>query len=184
MGSGGSTTLDPQTLCIVAILTGVVALLMRAIMAAGKVRARPVKRMIKRPPAGAFALDDALDKLNETIRILHDTLGPRAPGRRDPEGARFYIAYLIGIAREIAKMNRIAYGPALETPVRMELIRLGMQSQGSGEAIARILSLDEGQQGLAAGELDGVDACNPSYRGPYFARIQSYFTDVQVRGPR
>lgn len=176
--------MDPQTLCIVAILTGVVAMLLRAILAAGKQRPLPAKRMVKRAPAAAFALDDALDKLNETIRILHDTLGPRSPGRRDPEGARFYIAYLVGIAREIAKMNRVAYGPALETPVRMELIRLGMNAQGGGEAIARILSLDEGQQGLAAGEMDGAEACNPSYRGAYFARIQTYFTDAQVRGPR
>ncbi len=177
--------MDLQTLSIVLILGGVVAMLVRTMLAAGRRRAKPRQvRKIKRPSGGAFALDDALDKLNETIRILDDTLAERAPTRGDAEGARFYAAYLVGVAREVARMNRIAYGPALETPIRMELIRLGLSGNSSGDALARILATDEGQQGLIAGEMDGVEACDPDFRGTYFARIQTYFTDAQVRGPR
>lgn len=176
--------MDLQTLCIVLILAGVAAMMIRAIVTAGRKPAPKTVRMRRRHPSAAFALDDALDKLNETIRILQDTLGDRAPNRRDPDGARFYIAYLGGIAREIAKMNRVPYGPALETPIRMEIIRLGLGGSGAGDAMARILASDAGQQGLAAGELDGIEACDPNFRGTYFARIQTYFTDVEVRGPR
>ena len=176
--------MDLQTLCIVVILAGVLTMLVRAIMAAGQKRSQPAKRSTKRPPPGAFALDDALDKVNETIRILGESMGEHAPSRRDPDGARFYIAYLTGIAREVAKMNRVAYGPALETPIRMELIRLGMDGNNSNESMARLLATDEGQQGLVAGEMDGAEACNPNYRGEYFSRIRSYFTDTRVRGSR
>jgi hypothetical protein len=146
---------DLQTLCIVIILTAMVMMLMRALLAAGKTRKRP-KRVA--PPPGAFALD--------------------------PSGLRFYIAYLVGVAREIARMNKIAYGPALETPIRMEMIRLGITGSSGGDVMARILASDEGQQGLIAGEMDGADACDPDYSGGYFTRILSYFTDAQVRGPR
>ncbi len=173
--------MDLQTLCIVIILTAMVMMLMRALLAAGKTRKRP-KRVA--PPPGAFALDDALDKLNETVRILQRDLGEQAPGRSDPSGLRFYIAYLVGVAREIARMNKIAYGPALETPIRMEMIRLGITGSSGGDVMARILASDEGQQGLIAGEMDGADACDPDYSGGYFTRILSYFTDAQVRGPR
>jgi len=177
--------LDLQTFCIVVILGGIVFMLVRTMLAAGRKRAKPRQvQKIKRPSGGAFALDDALDKLNETIRILDETLADRAPTRGDAEGARFYVAYLVGVAREIARMNRIAYGPALETPIRMELIRFGISGGSTGDALARILATDEGQQGLTAGEMDGVEACNPDFRGTYFARIQTYFTDAQVRGPR
>jgi len=176
--------LDLQTLCIVVILAGVITMLARAMLNAGKTRARMKRRTISKPPPGAFALDDALDKLNETIRILQRDLGDQAPGRQDPAGLRFYIAYLVGIAREIARMNKIAYGPALETPIRMEMIRHNISSTGGSDALARILGSDEGQQGLIAGEMDGADACDPGYDGPYFGRILSYFTDAQVRGPR
>lgn len=176
--------LDLQTLCIVVILAGVITMLVRAMMTAGTSRTKARRRTVSKPPPGVFALDDGLDKLNETIRILQRDLGDQAPGRNDPGGLRFYIAYLVGIAREIARMNKIAYGPALETPIRMEMIRHGISSSGSGDAMARLLSSDEGQQGLIAGEMDGVDACDPNYEGPYFGRILSYFTDAQVRGPR
>ncbi|MBO6519435.1 MAG: hypothetical protein JJ900_00980 [Rhodospirillales bacterium] len=176
--------MDLQTVCIVAILAAMIAMLVRAMLNAGKARTKVKKRAVSKPPPGAFALDDALDKLNETVRILQRDLGDQAPGRNDPGGLRFYIAYLVGVAREIAKMNKIAYGPALETPIRMEMIRHGISSSTGGDAMARLLASDEGQQGLIAGEMDGVDACDPNYDGPYFARILSYFTDAEVRGPR
>jgi hypothetical protein len=111
-------------------------------------------------------------------------LGDDAPGRRNPDGGRFYIAYLIGISREIARMNKVAYGPALETPIRMELIRLGMDGTDSSDAMVRIMRSEEGQHGLAAGELDGAEACHPNFQGEYFSRIQSYFADSKVRGQR
>lgn len=158
-------------------------MLVRAIMSNGKSRSKSTKGAHK-PPPGAFALDDALDKINETVRILQQTLGERMPGRRNPDGGRFYIAYLIGITREIARMNKVAYGPALETPVRMELIRLGLDGTDSTEAIVRIMRAEEGQHGLAAGEMDGAEACNPNFKGDYFSRIQSYFADSKVRGKR
>ena len=41
----------------------------------------------------ALQLDDALDKLNETIRLILDELGPQAPSRYDAAGIQFYIAY-------------------------------------------------------------------------------------------
>lgn len=176
--------MDLQTLCIFVILASIVGMLVRAIVSAGRKPVKRVSRVQRRTPGGAFALDDALDKLNETIRIIHDGLGERTPGRHDPEGARFYIAYLTGIAREIAKMNHVAFGPALETPIRMEVIRLNLDGKSASDAMARLLASDEGQQGLAAGELDGVEACDPNYRGGYFSRIQSYFNDVEVRGQR
>lgn len=176
--------MDLQTLCIVLILAGVVAMLIRAIVSAGRKPAPRPARIRRRHPSAAFALDDALDKVNETIRILHETLGERAPGRRDPDGARFYIAYLGGVAREIAKMNRVPYGPALETPIRMEIIRLGLSGANGSDAMTRVLTSDAGQQGFAAGELDGIEACDPNFRGEYFSRIQTYFTDAEVRGPR
>jgi len=68
--------------------------------------------------------------------------------------------------------------------VRMEMIRLGISGKSHGQAITKLLASDEGQQGLIAGEMDGADACDPNFDGPYFARIMSYFTDAQVRGPR
>lgn len=177
--------MDLQTLCIIVILAGVVVMMLRAIVAAGrKPQARPAQ-VRKKMPNAAFALDDALDKVNETIRILQDTLGNNAPGRHDPEGAKFYIAYLTGVTHEIAKMNRVPYGPALETPIRMEIIRLGLAgTTGGSDSLPRVLATDSGHQGFAAGELDGIDACNPHFRGTYFARIQTYFADAQVRGPR
>lgn len=176
--------MDLQTLCIVVILAAMVTMLVRALLNAGNTRAKSRRPKAAKPLPGAFALDDALDKLNETIRILQRDLGDQAPGRSDPSGLRFYIAYLVGIAREIAKMNRIAYGPALETPIRMEMIRHGISGGNGNDVMARILASDEGQQGLIAGEMDGADACDPDYSGAYFARILSYFTDAQVRGPR
>lgn len=184
--------MDLQTLCIVVILAAMVTMLVRALLAAGKSHARAGgksrsagrKRQAAKPLPGAFALDDALDKLNETVRILQRDLGDQAPGRSDPSGLRFYIAYLVGIGREIAKMNKIAYGPALETPIRMEMIRHGISGGNGSDVMARILASDEGQQGLIAGEMDGADACDPDYTGEYFVRILSYFTDAQVRGPR
>ncbi len=177
--------MDLQTLCIIVILAGVVVMILRAIVAAGrKPQARPA-RVRKKLPNAAFALDDSLDKVNETIRILQDTLGTHAPGRHDPEGAKFYIAYLAGITHEVAKMNRVPYGPALETPIRMEIIRLGLGANVSGsDALSRVLATDSGQQGYAAGELDGIDACDPHFRGVYFSRIQTYFTDAALRGSR
>jgi hypothetical protein len=176
---------DLQTLCIVVILGAAVFMLVRAMFVAGKSEPRVVRTSSSsKPLPGAFALNDALDKLNETVRILQDGLGEQAPGRADPSGRRFYIAYLVGIAREIAKMNRVAYGPALETPIRMEMIRLGIGVGASSEIMARLIASEEGQQGLVAGEMDGVDACDPDFNGTYFARILSYFTDAQVRGPR
>lgn len=174
--------MDLQTLCIVVILAAMVWMLVRALLAAGKPK-RHAKRTAA-PPPGAFALDDALDKLNETVRILQNDLGEQAPGRGDPSGLRFYIAYLVGIAREIARMNKIAYGPALETPIRMEMIRHGISASSGSDVMARILASDEGQQGLIAGEMDGADACDPNFDGVYFMRVLSYFTDAQVRGPR
>ncbi len=174
--------MDLQTLCIVVILAAMVWMLMRALLAAGRPRKR--RKAAAAPPPGAFALDDALDKLNETVRILQRDLGEQAPGRSDPSGLRFYIAYLVGVAREIARMNKIAYGPALETPIRMEMIRHGISASSNSDVMARILASDEGQQGLIAGEMDGADACDPNYSGTYFVRILSYFTDAQVRGPR
>lgn len=177
--------MDLQTLCIFLILAGVVAMLVRAIFAAGKKPKAQAVRTTKKLPSAAFALDDALDKVNETIRILQDTLGNYAPGRHDPDGAKFYIAYLTGITHEVAKMNRVPYGPALETPIRMEVIRLGLDGHsGGGGAMSRILLSESGQQGLAAGELDGIEACDPNFRGAYFSRIQTYFADAEVRGPR
>ena len=176
--------MDLQTLCIVIILGAAVWMLVRAMIAAGRTNAMGQKRPAKKAPAGALALNDALDKLNETVRILQQGLGDQAPGRNDPSGRRFYIAYLVGIAREIAKMNRVAYGPALETPIRMEMIRLGIGIGAGSEIMARLMASDEGQQGLIAGEMDGLDACDPIFTGPYFARILSYFTDAEVRGPR
>lgn len=159
-------------------------MLVRAIMSSGKSRSKAAKKSSRRPPPGAFALDDALDKVNETIRILQQMLGNRSPGRRNPDGARFYIAYLVGIAREIARMNKVAYGPALETPIRMELIRLGLDGTDSTDAMTRIMRSEEGQQGLAAGELDGAEACHPNFKGEYFSRIGSYFSVHKVRGQR
>lgn len=176
--------MDLQTLCIVLILAGVVAMLVRAILSAGRRPQSRKKPMRRQAPSGALALDDALDKLNETVRILQEELDERAPGRSDVDGARFYIAYLTGIAREIAKMNRVPYGPALETPIRMEMIRLGLNGSAGVDAMPRILASDAGQQGFAAGELDGIDACDPDYRGTYFERIRTYFIDAPVRGPR
>lgn len=176
--------MDLQTLCIVVILGAAVLMLVRAMFEAGKTAPRVNRRAASKPLPGAFALDDALDKLNETVRILQHALAEQAPGRADPSGRRFYIAYLVGIAREIAKMNKIAYGPALETPIRMEMIRLGIGVGASREIMARLIASDEGQQGLIAGEMDGADACDPNFSGTYFARILSYFTDAQVRGPR
>lgn len=177
--------MDLQTLCIFLILAGVVVMMVRAIVAAGRKPQTKSVRVRKKMPSAAFALDDALDKVNETIRILQDTLGTYAPGRHDPEGAKFYIAYLTGITHEIAKMNRVPYGPALETPIRMEIIRLGISGNtGGSDALSRVLATDSGQQGYAAGELDGIDACDPDFRGTYFSRIQTYFADAQVRGPR
>lgn len=158
-------------------------MLVRAIMSNGKSRSRLVKGG-RKPPPGAFALDDALDKVNETIRILQQTLGERLPGRRNPEGGRFYIAYLVGITREIARMNKVAYGPALETPIRMELIRLGIDGTDSSDTMIRIMRSEEGQHGLTAGEMDGAEACHPNFKGDYFSRIQSYFADSKVRGKR
>jgi hypothetical protein len=175
--------LDLQTLCIVVILASVVTMLVRAIMSNGKSRSKSSKGRHK-PPPGAFALDDALDKINETIRILQQLLGDRAPGRRNPDGGRFYIAYLVGVTREIARMNKVAYGPAVETPIRMELIRLGLDGTDSSEAMVRIMRSEEGQHGLAAGEMDGTEACHPEFKGEYFSRIQSYFVDSKVRGQR
>lgn len=174
--------MDLQTLCIVIILGAVVAMLVRAIFAAGMDKANALKK--SKPLPGAVALDDALDKLNETVRIVQQNLGDKAPGRRDPSGARFYIAYLVGIAREIAKMNQIAYGPALETPIRMEMIRLGISGKDTGETIARLLASDEGEHGLVAGEMDGGEACDPAFKGEYFSRIRTYFQDTPVRGQR
>jgi len=165
---------DLQTLCIVIIIGGAVAMLVRAVSTAAK---RPQARRRRRAPA-TLALDDALGKLNETIRIIQSMPDVRSPGRHDPAGTRFYIAYLVGIAREVAKMNGVAYGPALETPVRMEIIRLGVP--GGADAMRRLLATDEGANGLAAGELDGAEACAPNGRGPYFQRIRSYFADVSV----
>lgn len=158
-------------------------MLVRAIMSNGKSRSKSSNGS-RKPPPGAFALDDALDKINETIRILQQILGDRAPGRRNPDGGRFYIAYLVGITREISRMNKVAYGPAVETPIRMELIRLGLDGTDSTEAMIRIMRSEEGQHGLAAGELDGAEACNPNYQGDYFSRVQSYFADSKVRGQR
>ena len=176
--------MDLQTLCIVVILAAMVWMLVRALFAAGNTRSKAKRRPASKPLPGAFALDDALDKLNETVRILQHDLGEQAPGRSDPSGLRFYIAYLVGVAREIARMNKIAYGPALETPIRMEMIRHGITASTGSDVMARILASDEGQQGLIAGEMDGADACDPDYKGTYFMRILSYFTDAQVRGPR
>ena len=176
--------MDLQTLCIVIILGAAVWMLVRAMIAAGRTNAMGRKRTANKAPAGALALNDALDKLNETVLILQQGLGDQAPGRNDPSGRRFYIAYLVGIAREIAKMNRVAYGPALETPIRMEMIRLGIGIGAGSEIMARLMASDEGQQGLIAGEMDGLDACDRTFTGPYFARILSYFTDAEVRGPR
>ena len=175
--------MDLQTLCIVVILASVVTMLVRAMLNNAKPRSKSVAGN-RKPPPGAFALDDALDKINETIRILQHMLGDDAPGRRNPDGGRFYIAYLIGISREIARMNKVAYGPALETPIRMELIRLGMDGTDSSDAMVRIMRSEEGQHGLAAGELDGAEACHPNFQGEYFSRIQSYFADSKVRGQR
>ncbi len=158
-------------------------MLVRAIMSNGKSRSKSANGRHK-PPPGAFALDDALDKINETVRILQQMLGERAPGRRNPDGGRFYIAYLVGITREIARMNKVAYSPAVETPIRMELIRLGLDGTDSSEAMVRIMRSEEGQHGLAAGELDGAEACYPEFKGEYFSRIQSYFADSKVRGQR
>ena len=176
--------MDLQTLCIFVILAAMVTMLVRALLNAGNNRAKSRRPKAAKPLPGAFALDDALDKLNETIRILQRDLGDQAPGRSDPSGLRFYIAYLVGVAREIAKMNKIAYGPALETPIRMEMIRHGRSGGNGNDVMVRILASDEGQQGLIAGEMDGADACDPDYSGTYFARILSYYTDAQVRGPR
>ncbi len=176
--------MDLQTLSIVVILASVVAMLVRTMMRSVRRPSQPRTSTLKRLPAGAFALDDSLDKINETIRILQDTLGACAPGKADPDGGRFYIAYLVGIAREVAKMNGVAYGPALETPIRMELIRLGLGSGDSDKTMAKLMASAEGQQGLAAGELDGGDACDPAFRGVYFERIQTYFQDTGVRGDR
>lgn len=159
-------------------------MLVRAIMSGGKRKSRKSAHDSRRPPPGAFALDDALDKVNETIRILQEMLGERAPGRRHPDGGRFYIAYLVGVTREIARMNKVAYGPALETPIRMELIRLGLDGTNSTDSMTRIMRSEEGQQGLAAGEMDGAEACHPDYKGDYFSRIKSYFSDFEVRGQR
>ncbi len=167
--------MDLQTLCIIVIIGGAIAMLVRATASAAK---RPTVQR-HRLPKETIALDDALGKVNETVRIVQELLGTRAPGRRDPGGTRFYIAYLIGVAREIAKMNGVAYGPALETPIRMEMIRLGI-AEGGPEALARLLASEEGENGLASGELDGRDACAGNYAGPYFARIQSYFESAAV----
>ncbi len=174
--------MDLQILAIIVILGGVVAMLIRTMLRAARTPAPPRTTTLRRLPPGTFALDDALEKVNETTRILQESLGPRAPGRADPEGGRFYVAYLVGVAREIAKMNEVAYGPALETPIRMELIRLGLAEGDNDMVMAKLLATHEGQQGLAAGELDGRDACNPNYQGPYFGRIQSYFQDTGVDG--
>ena len=159
-------------------------MLVRAIMSNGKSRSKFAKGRGHRPPPSAFALDDALDKINETIRILQQLLGDCAPGRRNPDGGRFYIAYLAGITREVARMNKVAYGPALETPIRMELIRLGLDGTDSNDAMIRIMRSEEGQHSLAAGEMDGAEACNPDFNGDYFSRVQSYFADSKVRGQR
>lgn len=158
-------------------------MLVRAIMSNGKSGSKSASKS-RKPPPSAFALDDALDKINETIRILQQMLGDRAPGRRNPDGGRFYIAYLVGITREIARMNKVAYGPALETPIRMELIRLGLDGTDSTDAMIRIMRSEEGQHGLTAGEMDGAEACHPNFKGDYFSRIESYFSDSKVRGQR
>ena len=176
--------LDLQTLCIFVIIGAALTMLLRAIVSAGKSKTTTKLKVIRKSVPSSVALNDALDKLNETVRILQHNLGDEAPGRHDPQGARFYIAYLIGVSRQVAVMNQIAYGPAIETPVRMEMIRLGISGKSHGQAIAKLLASDEGQQGLIAGEMDGADACDPNFDGPYFARILSYFSDAQVRGPR
>ena len=76
--------MDLQTLSIVVILGGIVFMLVRTMLAEGRKRAKPRQaQKIKRPSGGAFALDDALDKLNETIRILDEALADRAPTRGD-----------------------------------------------------------------------------------------------------
>lgn len=167
--------MDLQTLCIIVIIGGAVTMLIKAMAAAAK---KPAPRR-RKLPKGTLALDDALGKINETIRIVQDMLGERAPGRRDPGGARFYIAYLVGITREVAKMNGVPYGPALETPIRMEIIRLGVPNAG-GDGLMRLLISEEGQNGLASGELDGQEACSGSYKGPYFSRIVTYFENAAV----
>jgi len=176
--------LDLQILCIFIITGAALMMLLRAIVTAGKPKIPSPRNIIGKSVADSVGLDDALDKLNETVRILQHNLGDEAPGRHDPHGARFYIAYMIGVTRQVAVMNQIAYGPAIETPVRMEMIRLGIRGGSHDEAMAMLLASDEGQQGLIAGEMDGADACDRNYNGPYFARILSYFTDAQVRGPR
>lgn len=176
--------MDLQTLSIVVILASVVAMLVRTMMRGIQRPSTTRTSTLKKLPAGTFALDDSLDKINETIRILQDTLDTRAPGRSDPDGGRFYIAYLVGIAREVAKMNGVAYGPALETPIRMELIRLDLGSGDSDQVMSKLMASSEGQQGLAAGELDGREACDPAFKGIYFERIQTYFQDTGVRGDR
>ena len=78
-------------------------------------------------------------------------------------------------------MNGIAYGPRLETPVRMEMIRLGIVSGAAKtDVLARILASDEGYAGLSAGEADGRDACDARFSGPYFSRVYERFTNTAV----
>ena len=86
--------LDLQTLCIFVIIGAALTMLLRAIVSAGKSKTTTKLKVIRKSVPSSVALNDALDKLNETVRILQHNLGDEAPGRHDPQGARFYICLL------------------------------------------------------------------------------------------